>query len=166
MPWPNAVYTKPDGLSYRVCRACGQEKLVDEFYKYRTGNPKSRCKACAIGNRVRLGRTTKTALNQRRCNLKMKFGLALSDYEEMLAAQRGACAICGSTNCGRKDYQSFAVDHDHQTGQIRGLLCSRCNTALGTFGTVALLLKAARYLEAGRRSSRYIPQKRTKRFAS
>lgn len=52
-----------------------------------------------------------------------------SEYEEMLARQGGVCAICNKRQVSRR----LAVDHDHETGQIRGLLCLRCNQALGRF---------------------------------
>lgn len=49
----------------------------------------------------------------------------------MLFDQRGRCAGCGSTDNGDRRFDTFAVDHDHQTGKVRGLLCSPCNLALG-----------------------------------
>jgi hypothetical protein len=59
----------------------------------------------------------------------------------MLAAQHGVCAICQTA-------QAIHVDHDHRTGQIRGLLCLRCNAALGQLADDPLVLRrAARYLE-------------------
>ena len=61
-------------------------------------------------------------------NLKKKFSLSLLEYEEMLTKQNGVCAICGGT-CTK----SLAVDHDHATGAIRGLLCNNCNRGLGHF---------------------------------
>jgi hypothetical protein len=61
-------------------------------------------------------------------NLKKKFSLSLLEYEEMLTKQNGVCAICGGT-CTK----ALAVDHDHATGSIRGLLCNNCNRGLGHF---------------------------------
>ena len=57
------------------------------------------------------------------------FGLTLQDYQQMLDAQNGVCAICGKKPGKRK----LSVDHDHKTGIIRGLLCFRCNFGLGWF---------------------------------
>ena len=56
------------------------------------------------------------------------YGLSESDYSNMLAVQNGACAICAAhhSECGR-----LVVDHDHQTGSVRGLLCHKCNLAIG-----------------------------------
>jgi hypothetical protein len=61
--------------------------------------------------------------------LKEKFGLTAEAYGEMLAAQGGACAICRGPAGGRWD--TLCVDHDHNTGAVRGLLCLRCNRAIG-----------------------------------
>ena len=59
-----------------------------------------------------------------------KFGISVSDYEAMLAKQNNGCGICGnSCSTGRK----LAVDHDHVTGRVRGLLCAACNHAIGKF---------------------------------
>lgn len=67
----------------------------------------------------------------RDCQYRRKYGITTLDYEEMLRAQGEACAICRSKdNKGRR----FSVDHDHETGRVRGLLCFKCNTALGQFG--------------------------------
>lgn len=64
--------------------------------------------------------------------LKGKFGISLDDYNRMFAAQHGKCAICKSTDA-KGHHKSFrlAVDHDHETKKVRGLLCSACNRLLG-----------------------------------
>lgn len=75
------------------------------------------------------------------------YGITLEDYDEMLEWQGGGCAICGSPvgdGVGRR----LSVDHDHETGEVRGLLCSRCNAGLGMFqDRQDLLLRAVEYLE-------------------
>ena len=63
----------------------------------------------------------------------------------MLAAQGGCCAICGTSDTGKR--KAFAVDHNHDTGKIRGLLCSNCNTGIGNLrDNVELLERAIDYL--------------------
>jgi hypothetical protein len=57
------------------------------------------------------------------------YGLRPDEYASLLAAQEGKCAICGSVGCSTG--KRLAVDHDHTTGKIRGLLCLFCNTAIG-----------------------------------
>src|SRR3990167_1190384 len=78
------------------------------------------------------------------CQLRSKFGITSSQYREMLEKQKGVCAICGGINSnGRK----LAVDHSHDTGKIRNLLCSTCNHGLGHFkDNQTLLLNAVEYV--------------------
>ena len=77
-------------------------------------------------------------------HLRRKFGITLEDYEELLARQGGVCAVCSREPTPGI---SLHVDHDHETGRIRGLLCFRCNNALGDLeDDPALLRAAARYL--------------------
>jgi recombination endonuclease VII len=66
---------------------------------------------------------------QHRYNLKKKYGLTPEAYQDLLQAQGGVCLICHQPPRKRR----LAVDHDHKTKQVRGLLCSRCNYALGRF---------------------------------
>ena len=78
------------------------------------------------------------------------FGITLAHYESLLKKQRGRCAICLSTRPTRHStrFQNFSVDHDHNTGKIRGLLCNQCNRALGLFGDDAeRLARALIYLQ-------------------
>lgn len=90
-------------------------------------------------------------------NLRSKHGLTLQQYEEMLAAQGGGCAICGSTNAGGRWGLRFHVDHDHGCCPDRkscdkcrrALLCSPCNVGLGAFAdSPDRLMAAAAYLLA------------------
>lgn len=68
----------------------------------------------------------------RRANLK-KYGLNMDQYAAMVAAQDNRCAICGDRPSGVGRFGSLVIDHDHDTGAVRGLLCSSCNRALGWF---------------------------------
>lgn len=63
-------------------------------------------------------------------DLRLRFGLSMAQYEELRLAQDGRCAICGTDQPGGR-WGTFAVDHDHLTGRVRGLLCFRCNRAMG-----------------------------------
>lgn len=83
--------------------------------------------------------------SERSRQLKRKYGMSSEEYDQLLEDQGGVCAICGS-ECptGRR----LAADHDHETGCIRGLLCSRCNPGVGMFqNDPELLRRAAEYLE-------------------
>lgn len=89
---------------------------------------------------------------KRASDLKHKYGITLADYAAMLAAQGGGCAICGRHDPGGRPRTdgtiTMAVDHDHITGKLRGLLCRRCNVILGkSEDDVALLSKAIAYLQ-------------------
>lgn len=64
-------------------------------------------------------------------DLMRKYGLKVEDYDAMLKQQNGGCAVCGSSSSGLSDTRALAIDHNHQTGKIRGVLCHPCNRALG-----------------------------------
>lgn len=84
---------------------------------------------------------------QRRLMMKTLYGITVEDYDKMFKAQRGRCAICRTTEVGQTTKKNFCVDHDHKTGKVRGLLCFRCNRALGLFYDKAhVVAKAAEYL--------------------
>ena len=72
--------------------------------------------------------------------LRRQFGITLEQYNEMRAAQGGVCAICGEACVSGR---ALAVDHDHASGVIRGLLCARCNTAIGLLRECPSLFDAA-----------------------
>jgi hypothetical protein len=77
-----------------------------------------------------------------------KFGITVEDYDRMAAEQNGGCAICGTTEPGGRGV--FHVDHCHDSGKVRGLLCTGCNTGLGQFkDDPTRLLAAVEYLAAG-----------------
>ena len=79
-------------------------------------------------------------------DLKKAYGIVYKDYENMLKFQKGLCAICGVDGDSTK--KGLYVDHNHDTGKVRALLCSKCNTSLGGVGdSIELLQKAIDYLE-------------------
>ena len=79
----------------------------------------------------------------RQYSLKRKFKITLEEYQQMEQNQGGVCAICGGV-CTRK----LAVDHDHATGKVRGLLCNNCNRGLGHFkDNLENLQQAINYLK-------------------
>ncbi len=91
---------------------------------------------------------------KRNGRLKADFNITLEEYNTLLEKQGGRCAICGVESTGVREHgkreHSMYVDHDHVTGAIRGLLCSRCNFGIGQFrNSPELLRKAAIYLTSG-----------------
>ncbi len=76
----------------------------------------------------------------RESHLRRKYGITIADYDRMFAAQNGVCAICLEA---RPEERTLHVDHDHETGAIRGLLCFRCNNAIGSLRENSLIFEAA-----------------------
>lgn len=87
-------------------------------------------------------------IHRRRHKLK-KYGLTLDDYDSMFDSQGGVCAICFEIEKeDRGQLDPLSVDHNHDTGKVRGLLCGRCNRAIGLMNdNPKLLRQAVIYLE-------------------
>jgi len=71
--------------------------------------------------------TKKNPDKRRGQKLRHNYGISLEDYNQLLASQKGGCAICGGKDVGVKGRKNLYVDHCHKTGKVRGLLCHRCN---------------------------------------
>lgn len=82
------------------------------------------------------------ATERRRRRLKM-YGLSVDEYEQMNRDQGGRCAICGGARSRADSDAGLVVDHDHETGAVRGLLCNLCNTGLGAMRDNPEILQAA-----------------------
>lgn len=65
--------------------------------------------------------------------LRKRYGMTVAEFEEMERAQGGVCAICGRPETTRR-LKRLSVDHDHDSGRVRGLLCNQCNTGIGLMG--------------------------------
>jgi hypothetical protein len=91
--------------------------------------------------------------NSLRCaRLKYKYGITLGDYNRMFEEQNGVCAICGKKESSLSNYSDsikhLSVDHNHMTGEVRGLLCDKCNRMIGYANeNIKILNNAIRYLE-------------------
>jgi len=141
----------------KQCSKCNQTKSLSDFYIIpKSGNPHGSCKECfklsSKRSREKLGRE-----HRKNYELQWHYGIGLEEYNEMLNQQGGKCA-CGSTT-GRSNAEALHVDHDHNTGLIRGLLCHRCNRAIGLVDDPASLRALADYIESANARS-------TKRYAS
>lgn len=118
-----------------------REKALEAERAWRARNP-DKVKAKNTANSPRF------ATARRRSQLQRRYGLSLEDYEAMLVAQGGVCAICGDIKPGSFQ-KHFAVDHDLNSGKTRGLLCFSCNTGIGGLRDDVLLVeKALSYLKA------------------
>lgn len=126
-----------------ICRRCKIEKQGN-FYK----NQKD-CKDCC-NKSVKAAKAKKPNLYSKidkASKLRRLYSVSIEQYNEMLIKQNYSCAICNSKESGRKDVLSFAVDHCHDTNRVRGLLCMKCNTAIGKLKhDVEYLKKAIEYL--------------------
>lgn len=104
-----------------VCRKCGPVQLVWKSGRW----------ACEAKGR-----------DARREHLLTRYGITPEEYDSLLAEQEGRCRICEAERA------LLHVDHDHETNEVRGLLCGNCNRGLGIFSDdPARLRAAARYLE-------------------
>lgn len=147
--------SKPDGSLRWLCRCeCGNERPV-AANALRRGSSKQ-CKECSAASlslpiNPKAVRVYKTNPEQRekykttgtKARLWRLYRLTPEDYNKILLQQKGACAVCGKLP-GRI---RLAVDHDHKTGRIRGLLCWPCNHALGVLrDSQEMVLKLGNYL--------------------
>lgn len=158
----------------KACTKCKETKLFTEFYKSRsTSGYRSWCKQCTLKRDKeryhtdpeykdsKIGKLrhrwntdpeawSKRQLTVRKSHLKRHYGMTLEQYQTMFDSQLGCCAICGEYHTN-VPHSQLMVDHCHETGKVRQLLCDLCNTALGKFKDKPELLdKAAAYLRKHR----------------
>nr|BFE58653.1 hypothetical protein GCM10020063_031790 [Dactylosporangium thailandense] len=140
----------------KECRTCGETKPVTGFYKnpstVRAGGYRPDCRTCTLSARRRRYAETGGAEAHRQV-LRTEHGIRPEDYAAKLAEQDGLCALCETvevaTYKGRP--RRLAVDRDHATGVVRGLLCQRCNLLVGAIEqNPALVDRALVYLRSNR----------------
>ena len=137
-----------------MCTSCREEKELSEFHKYAqsTDGHRPRCKVCRSieAKKSYENQTTETkerykALQKTR-DLDKKYGISLERYTEMLVEQDYKCKIC-SCKSTDLDGRALAVDHCRTTGEVRGLLCHKCNLGIGNFlDSTQRLENAIKYL--------------------
>lgn len=119
------------------------DKILDTARKWRKKNPESVQK---IRKRSYRNNIEYMKNKTRRLHILQNYNLTLNDFDVLLNSQDNKCAICESKE--PKGKGNFHIDHDHQTGKVRGLLCHKCNTGIGLLNDdIALLNKALQYLE-------------------
>lgn len=127
---------------FRAQKPAHRAYMQEYLKRYRAENPEKMAEYA----RRRLSDPAKRkrdAANRRRCAYRQKYGITIEQVNVMLEAQGNACAICG--NHLARD--AINVDHCHESGRVRGLLCSGCNTGLGLLGdNEEGLMKALNYL--------------------
>lgn len=119
----------------KACTVCGVIKPLSD-YPANSTKPDGcgeQCKPCKAARQV-----------------ASRYGLTVAEYRDMSASQGDVCAICGKPEVSRyrEKVRELAVDHDHESGKIRGLLCNFCNRMLGLArDDIGILIAAAEYLE-------------------
>ena len=144
-------------LSFKRCSCCGEVKPTTDFTRYNRQGKwgfQYYCKACVNKKRkqYKLDNPENIKRANRKHNLKKQYGLTIEDVEKMLKNQNYKCMICGRElflHGSSVDKSKIArVDHNHETGEIRGLLCSDCNRGIGLLKDNPLFLaNAIKYLE-------------------
>lgn len=128
----------------KQCRNCGQEKPLSEYHKAngKVGGD-SWCKVCRSAYR----KAKYDPEHKFYIRIKNVYGLSKEQYLELKDRAGGVCEICNTPFEDRHGYH-MVIDHCHKTGVIRGLLCNKCNQALGLFNDSKYVLRnAIKYLE-------------------
>jgi len=128
------------------CRKCTIVAKKKYYSKYPEAEAERRRKNAECGRKWYRKNRVKLIEQMKWHRIKKVHGITKAEYESILVAQDRKCAICCSEEPGRQD-RHFAVDHDHTTGKIRGLLCQKCNCGIGLLkDDIYLLEKALIYL--------------------
>lgn len=144
-----------------VCSKCLATKDLSKFFplygkRVKPGTVSSWCKTChtAAGKlykQTNAEARKRYAEQRRRWHFKKKFGITVEQYDQMLANQGGLFALCRTdrrTINTHGTLRKLAIDHDHETGRVRALLCETCNRGLGLMRDDPALLRAgATYIE-------------------
>lgn len=143
--YSNYYYTNYRIPENKYCPTCNIVKLLSEFYNNKNtrdlkGNE---CKKCS--NNSSRKNKIKNSDYYKNYQLNRIYGLSLEEYNELFNKQEGKCAICETHQSELE--KALVVDHNHVTGEIRGLLCSPCNLGIGNLkDSIDLLLKSISYL--------------------
>jgi Recombination endonuclease VII len=133
----------------KLCPECGKTKPASEFYVRRSGKLAgqlaSYCKSCwgKRQRRWRANNAVETKDMQLRNRFRTRYGIILprGTWQRVMRESQGRCAIC------REEGVELCLDHDHKTGQLRGMICHPCNRMLGHAADNEIILaRAARYL--------------------
>ena len=129
------------------CSSCKELKYFKDFSKNksRPDGHHVQCKECRSKYKPSEESLKKNRERLRKWNRFKATGFTQEDFDKKLIEQNGKCAICGTSDSGATDWHA---DHDHKTGQKRGLLCQKCNTGLGLLkDDIDVLCSAIEYLK-------------------
>lgn len=157
------MLTAPVSDARFECSDCKRDLPATDYYWHTRGHRHSRaCKACyqikrrpyQINYMTTVGKAkarSRYSPDKRAERVVKSYGLTLEKYDLILALQGGGCAICQSKEAKTKRNGRFCVDHDHETGEVRGLLCAPCNRGIGLLqDKIEVLESAAQYLKTHR----------------
>lgn len=139
-------------VTEKTCNKCGEKQSIEQFHFSGNGRRSNQCKSCKSLYWKQKRQGNPEWAKQRDISRNAKtMGLSLEERYAMYAEQNGRCAICkveGARFGEGTRSTTLALDHDHKTGEIRHLLCIKCNRGLGLFrDDAALLIRAAEYLK-------------------
>lgn len=150
---PAGIYdrsVKAISRTEKTCPDCGVTQSVESFHKNKAAPDERQvyCRSCS--SRRNFQRSSVT----RKKWYGDQYGMTEEDFDRRLINQGNSCEICGGGPKGNR-WGRFCVDHDHNTGKVRGIICGTCNLGLGRFQDDPQLLRAAagyleRALEEGR----------------
>ena len=130
-------------MELKTCSKCGEEKPIDHFYPNRRP-----CKMCMRAYHQAFAAARPHYHRNR--NLLRRYGISADEYQTLLANQNFVCPICEVEISETLEYKAkrpVVVDHNHETGEVRGILCSGCNLVLGhARENTTILYKAIVYL--------------------
>lgn len=138
----------------KLCIRCNEILDIEKFTKNKRmkDGREIYCKQCKNSLKRKYKKSEKVKLSNRKYALKLKYRITIEQYDNMLQNQNGKCYICEtidpSNNGIKNNVKYFCVDHDKITNKVRGLLCYKCNLALGYFDhNVKRLANSIKYLK-------------------
>ncbi len=157
-------------MKIKACTKCKTEyPLTAEYFfrdRVRSGGLRSNCKGCCKKDARKRAPRNRKKKNSRARGYRLLYGdkirgrtrdrkhnLTTGQYDKMLRGQNGVCAICGELEITKQNdrLRALSVDHNHSTGKIRGLLCNKCNSAIGNLCVddhgIELLCSAISYIK-------------------
>jgi 5-methylcytosine-specific restriction endonuclease McrA len=133
-----------DGVDTKVCTKCKELKPLTDYqnHKLMKDGKRNDCRTCHNQQtsqwikdnpeaRKAYAQSERCKTGQRNSRYKKLYKITVEEYDQKMLEQKGICAICPKHQSESK--KKFAVDHNHKTNQVRGLLCDNCNRALGYF---------------------------------
>lgn len=135
-------------MTSKPCTRCNEVKPLASFSPSKRARDGLHhyCKDCKNAYRRWYARANPERI--RDSVLRSKYGITAREYDDLLAEQHYGCAICETSEPGGFS-KGFVVDHDHESGSVRGLLCTQCNVGIGMMQDSPMRLRsAADYLEA------------------